>query len=106
MDQFERFLEYQKELVEAQLKIIKKYQLSISSQKRTSKLDLVAQILHDAGCPLHVSEIIRIAAQKYHAEMDRDSIVSALLKKIQANQRFSKTAPNTFSLRKDESHDS
>jgi hypothetical protein len=33
--------------------------------------------------------------------LERDSIVSALIKKIKAGTRFIKVAPNTFALKKD-----
>jgi len=49
--------------------------------------------------PLHISEIIRIAQQEYQTEMERDSIVSALVKKVKAGRRFVRVAPNTFALK-------
>ena len=105
IDTFENFLEFKKQLLQAQLKTIYRYQQKISHPKkqlkRTSKLDIVEDILLSADQPLHISKIIKIAHDDYHVTMERDSIVSALIKKIKAGTRFVKVAPNTFALRKD-----
>jgi hypothetical protein len=50
---------------------------------------------------LHVSEIIRLAKEDQGVELNRGSIVSALLKKVNAGQGFIRTAPNTFALEKE-----
>ena len=101
MDQFERYLQYQKEVVQAKLKVIERFQQQGRSmpRKRTSNIDIVQNVLNSAGHPLHVSDIIRMAEQQYQVTLNRDSIVSALLKKINAGQTFIRTAPNTFALK-------
>ncbi len=105
MDTFEKLLELQKELLQAQLKTIYRYQQKIplhdKQLKRTSKLDIVEDILLSANQPLHISKIIKIAQDDYRVTLERDSIVSALIKKIKAGIRFVKVAPNTFALKKD-----
>jgi len=50
---------------------------------------------------LHVTEIINLAKQDYDTELNRDSIVSALLKKVQAGKGVVRTAPNTFATAKE-----
>jgi len=40
-----------------------------------------------------------MAEQQYQIKLHRDSIVSAILKKIKAEQTFIRTAPNTFALK-------
>ena len=103
MDSFEKLLELQKDLLQSQLKTIYRYQQQGGPDKkkikRTSKLDIVANILASSDQPLHISEIIRIAQQEYQTEMERDSIVSALVKKVKAGRRFVRVAPNTFALK-------
>ena len=64
----------------------------------TSQLDVVYDILRAARGPLHIGEIIRRAAAA-GAVLDRESVVSALTKRIQRADRFRRTAPNTFALR-------
>lgn len=100
MDQFDIFLQYQKEVAEARLKIIERLKKHgrTKSEKRTSNIDTAQNVLKNAGKPLHVSEIIELAKKDYNVQLDRDSIVSAILKKVNAGQTFIRTAPNTFAL--------
>lgn len=100
MDQFKQYLEFQKEVAQSKLKIIEQYQKGsqAKSSKRTSKIEITKNVLEDAGKPLHVTEIIQLAEQGYGVQLDRDSVVSAILKKIKAGQTFIRTAPNTFAL--------
>jgi hypothetical protein len=103
MDQFKLFLQYQKEVIQAQLKVIERFlqQGPNKPKERTSNIDTVKNVLNNAGRPLHVSEIIKIAEQDFKVQLNRDSIVSAILKKINAGQSFIRTAPNTFALKTD-----
>ena len=101
MDQFESYLQYQKEITETRLKIITRFQKGIQAKpdKRTSKIEIARNVLHIAGRPLHVSEIIRLAQRDFQVALNRDSIVSAILKKVNAGKSFIRTAPNTFALK-------
>lgn len=104
MDQFNRYLQYQKEVAQSTLKIVERFQAVKQNrpEKRTSKIDIVEDILEQANTPLHVSEIIRLAKKDHQIQLNRDSIVSAILKKINAGKSFIRTAPNTFALKTDE----
>jgi hypothetical protein len=101
MDEFKLYLQYQKEVAQAKLKVIERFQQveRRPAKKRTSNIDIVENVLNSAGHPLHVSEIIRLAEKEYRVQLNRDSIVSAILKKINAGQTFIRTAPNTFALK-------
>jgi hypothetical protein len=101
MDQFKLYLQYQKEVTENKLKVIERYLQGAQTkpQKRTSKIDIAENVLHAAGKPLHVGKIIQIAENDYNVMLDRDSIVSAILKKVKAGKTFIRTAPNTFALK-------
>ena len=103
MDQFNQFLQYQKEVAQATLKVIEHFQQheQHQPQKRTSNIEIVKNILGSASRPLHVSDIIQMAKEQYHVQLNRDSIVSAILKKINAGKAFIRTAPNTFALKTD-----
>jgi hypothetical protein len=108
MDQFESYLQYQKEVAESKLKIINRFQKGVKPKlKRTSKIEIAKNVLNIAGRPLHVSEIIQLAKRDFEVELDRDSIVSAILKKVKAGKSFVRTSPNTFTLKDHErgSHD-
>ncbi len=63
-----------------------------------SQLDVVFNILRAEGQPLHISEILARAAAA-GSVLERESVVSALTKRIQHADRFVRTAPNTFALR-------
>lgn len=103
MDTFDKLLQLQGELLKSQLKIIYRYQrqIPIGEKKiiRASQLDLIEDILASSNKPLHISNIIDIAQSDYNVTLERDSIVSALIKKIKAGKRFVKVAPNTFALK-------
>lgn len=101
MEHFESYLQYQREITESKLKIINRFQKGLPSKprKRTSNIEIAKNILHVAGRPMHVSEIIRLADRDFKVTLNRDSIVSAMLKKVNADQTFIRTAPNTFALK-------
>jgi len=101
MEEFESYLHYQKEITESKLNTINRLLKGKKTkpEKRTSKVGIVERVLKLAGRPLHVSKIIEIAKRDFQTEIERDSIVSILIKKIKAGQRFTRTAPNTFALR-------
>ena len=101
MDQFELYLQYQKELAASKLKVIEQFQKEgrTKSIKRTSKIEIARNVLNDTGKPLHVTEIVQLAKKTYDVLLDRDSIVSAILKKVKAGKTFIRTAPNTFALK-------
>jgi hypothetical protein len=101
MDQFEQYLLYQKEVAQSKLKVIERFKQQGKSkpQKRISNLQIVEDVLNSVGHPLHVSDIIQMAEEQYQVKLHRDSIVSAILKKINADQTFIRTAPNTFALK-------
>lgn len=101
MDDFKKYLLYQKDIVEYKLKTIKGYlrEEDAPISQRTSMANIVEQVLQVAGRPLHISEIIEIADNDFQVKLERDSIVSIIVKKIKAGQRFIRTAPNTFALK-------
>jgi hypothetical protein len=101
MDPFELFLQFQKEITESKLKVIKQFEKGGKTKhgKRTSKIAIAQNVLNAAGKPLHVTEIIQMAKKDYDVQLDRDSIVSAILKKVKSGKTFIRTAPNTFALK-------
>ena len=96
MDSFKQFLNLQRELLESQLEIVKKYQRMDTNVERTSKMGVIEKVLKSAGRPLHISEIIAYAQDNFQVALERDSAVSAIIKKVRATQGFIKAGPNTF----------
>lgn len=69
--------------------------------KGLSQVDMAYAVLQRAKTPLHVDDLIVAIAQAHGVQPARDSLVSALSKKVVAGDRFEKPAPNTFGLRAD-----
>jgi hypothetical protein len=51
------------------------------------------------GKPLHVTEIIDRVEKVHGKRLERESIVSALVKKVQRGDRFVRTDKNEFALK-------
>ena len=68
--------------------------------KRKSNMDVVYDILLAAKGPLHIQDILECAKKDYHRPLHRESLVSALTKKVLDQNVFRRTAPNTFDLLK------
>lgn len=71
--------------------------------RRKSQVDLVYDVLLEAGRPLHITEIIKRVEKVYEVRLDSGSIVSAISKKLAKNERFVRTDRNTFALKGGES---
>ena len=63
-----------------------------------SNMNMSIDILRRAQQPLHVSEIIAQVKTRHGVELDRESLVSALVKKVHRRQGLIRTAPNTFQI--------
>jgi HB1, ASXL, restriction endonuclease HTH domain len=62
-------------------------------------MSIVEDILTEAAQPLHISTIIERAKNRFGESLDRESLVSALTKRVKRKDRFVRSAPNTFGLR-------
>jgi len=62
-----------------------------------SQIDMAYDILRRAAGPLHISEIVALVAKRHGVTLDRESIVSALAKRVARKDRFVRTGPNVFS---------
>jgi hypothetical protein len=61
-------------------------------------MDIVIGILKKACGPLYLDEILRCAEQLHHRPLRRESLVSAITKRILDHRTFTHAAPNTFDL--------
>ena len=68
------------------------------AQKGKSNIAVVEDVLKAAGGPLHIHDLLAQAQQRFRRKLRRDSLVSALTKKVLDGQTFVRTAPNTFDL--------
>ena len=69
-----------------------------SEPGRKSNMDIVHDILISAKGPLHINEIILRAKRDHRRPLRRESLVSALTKKVLDQNTCGRTAPNTFDL--------
>ena len=89
--------------LDAQLRAIRRAKSTgrpepIPRKERTSQLDMVYDVLQRAGKPLHISEILERVEKLHGRHLDRESVVSSLVKKIARGQRFERTDKNVFRL--------
>lgn len=89
--------------LEAQLKAIKRLRTGQVEEKPprqgVSQVDMVYDILKQASTPLHVSEIIDRIEKVHGRRLERESIVSSLVKKVRRGDRFVRTDRNVFGLK-------
>ena len=79
-----------------QLKAPRKNKPKPRSGKSMSNIDMALDILRQAKRPLHVSDLLSQIQAKHGVALDRESLVSAFVKKVHRNQGVARTAPNTF----------
>ncbi|HAM49742.1 MAG TPA: hypothetical protein DCP92_03265 [Nitrospiraceae bacterium] len=101
----EYLLELHESLLLAQLRAVRqlrpdkaKTRKVAAALKGMSNIDMTLDILRRVQRPLHVSEIISQVKAVHSVTLDRESLVSALVKKLNHLQGFTRTAPNTFML--------
>jgi len=89
--------------LEAQLKAIKRLRAGPpeprAARERTSQVQMVHDVLRRAGKPLHVTEIIERVEKAHGIRLDRESIVSTLVKKVKRGDQFVRTDKNVFRLK-------
>ena len=91
--------------LDAQLKAVKKLRGGTEKQKTKqrglSQVDMVYDILRRARRGLHISEIIERVEKAHGVRLERESIVSALAKKIKKGDRFARVGKNMYALNKE-----
>lgn len=100
----EWFLSFYESLFLAQLRTVRQLKSPKAKKakrredKGMSNMDMAIDILQRAPKPLHISEIITQVKTKHGVTLDRESLVSALVKKVHRRQGLSRSAPNTFEI--------
>lgn len=89
--------------LEAQLRAVRRLRSDPSERqarrKGTSQIDMVQDVLRRTGKPLHVTEIIERVEKLHGLKLERESIVSTLVKKVNRGDRFVRTDKNVFGLK-------
>jgi hypothetical protein len=100
----ESLLSLYESLLSAQLRVVKQLKnpkpakTKRAGEKGMSNMDMAIDILRQTRKPLHISEILAQIKTKHKISLDRESLVSALVKKVHRNQGLTRTAPNTFEV--------
>lgn len=90
--------------LEAQLRAVRRLRVDPdqSKSRRTtrgmSQVGMAEDILKRAGGPLHANDIIEQIKKIHGVDLDRESLVSALSKRVQRGDRFVRSGPNQFAL--------
>ena len=67
-------------------------------RKGRSQMSIIHDILLAAQQPLHITDIVTQAKQNFGVDLDRESIVSALTKKVKSGRMFKRVKANTFAV--------
>lgn len=95
--------------LEAQLKAIRRLRASPAAKsverrgsrvgkEGMSQVDMAYDILASCGQPLHINEILTEIKGRFKTEVDRESLVSAISKRVARSDRFRRTGKNVFAL--------
>src|SRR5689334_24835922 len=89
--------------LEAQLRAVRRLRAGSperkAEKKGTSQIEMVHDVLRQARRPLHISEIIERVQKQHGRKLERESIVSTLVKKVNRGDRFVRTDKNVFALK-------
>lgn len=89
--------------LEAQLKAIRHLRVGPpqprAARERTSQIQMVHDVLRRAGKPLHITEVIERVEKSHGIKLDRESIVSTLVKKVKRGDQFIRADRNVFGLK-------
>jgi len=99
----ELFLTINESMLRAQLSVIQQFRrdLGLEPQKKKtnkgmSQIAMIYDILKDSKSPVHIDQLLLDVQKKFDVKLEKESVVSALTKRIKRNDRFIKTAPNTY----------
>lgn len=88
--------------LDAQLRAVRRLREPLEKEVRPreglSQIDMAYDILRRAGKPLHITSLLAAIEKTHGVRVDRESLVSALTKKVAKGDRFTRTDKNTFGL--------
>ena len=72
--------------------------LAAAAGRRLSGMDMIIDILQRERRPLHINDLLAAVQKRFDIQLDRESVVSGISKRVARQDRFMRTAPNTFAL--------
>jgi hypothetical protein len=98
-------LEVLENSLEAQLRAVRRLRTPLEEplelKQGMSQVDMAYDILHRAAEPLHINDIIKRIETVHQIHVERESLASAITKKVKRGDRFVRTGKNTFALKKE-----
>jgi hypothetical protein len=94
----EVILKYQLNAVRAFLREAGEEVEETPREKGPSQISIAYNILKEANEPLHMSEILKRAKERFGMDIDRESITSAIIKKVHRGKMFQRTGRNTYAV--------
>jgi len=100
-------LEVAEECLDAQLRAVRRLRKGeraappARAKKGMSQVDMAYDILKRARKPLHVTQLLDRMHTAFQVQVDRESLVSALTKKVVRGDRFVRTGRNTFAAKEE-----
>ena len=90
--------------LESQLRSIRRLRQPLQPEssppdKGMTNISMAYDILIKVGKPLHISELLEQIQHTQGVKIERESLVSALTKKVKRQDSFIKTGKNTFAAR-------
>jgi hypothetical protein len=108
----EAILDAVEECLDAQLRAVRRLRRAGADSAKTtspghrevkrsrSQVAMAYDILKEAAQPLHISELLERIESRFGVQIDRESLVSALTKRVARADRFVRTDKNTFALQR------
>jgi hypothetical protein len=94
----ELILKYQLNAVRAFLREAGEEVEETPREKGPSQISIAYNILKEANEPLHMSEILKRAKERFGMDIDRESITSSIIKKVHRGKMFQRTGRNTYAI--------
>lgn len=100
----EAIIDVTEEILKAQLFAIRKLKKgkSESDEKESrgkSQVVMAWEVIKKEGAPLHINEIIKGIEKMFKVKVDRESLASAIIKKVLREDRFVRTGKNIYTVR-------
>ena len=103
--EIKEWAKFQELVFKSQLNAIRAFLREVGDQevrpprvRSRSQVSIAYDILSIANEPLHISEIIKRAKERFGVDIDPESITSSMIKKVHRGKMFKRVGRNTFAI--------
>ena len=103
--EIKEWAKFQELLFKSQLNAIRAFLREVGDQevrpprvRSRSQVSIAYDILSIANEPLHISEIIKRAKERFGVDIDPESITSSMIKKVHRGKMFKRVGRTTFAI--------